>query len=288
MRSSPPIAFAALAALTALALAACSGGPGAASAVPSTATVPSASAAPSSASMTPGAPEPTSPLDPSGIDGRTFIGTAASARVVTDATKIRLSFADGRLSGTGGCNSMSGPYKVVDGTLALGPMAGTEMACAEPLMAQDAWLAGFLPGAAVALDSPTLTLRRDGLTLTLTDRTAADPDRPLQGTAWVLDGIVSKDTVSSVPAGVTAGITIEGDTAGVHTGCNTGSGTARVTGTAITFGPIATTAMRCGDAEMHVEQAVLGTLSGEVSYSIEAGTLTLTNGDRGLVFKAAD
>ena len=265
MRSTPLLL---LAVVAALALGACTGGTGTASARPSAAA-------------------PTDPANPAGLDGRTFVGTTVAGEDIADVTLIRLAFAGGGVSGSGGCNQMSGSYQVVDGKLVVGAMATTEMACQEPLMAQDAWLAGFLSGATVTLQGDTLTLDKDGTTLTLTDREVAEPDQPLMETAWVLDGIITGDAVSSVPEGVVAGLTMEGGTAAVQAGCNTGSASFEATDTTITFGPMALTRMACESPASDVETAVTSVLSGEVDYAIDAGTLTIMNGRQGLVFKSA-
>jgi heat shock protein HslJ len=164
----------------------------------------------------------------------------------------------------------------------------TDMACQEPLMKQDTWVGSFLGGAAVTLDGATLTLKNGEVTMTLTDREVADPDRPLVGTKWVVDGIIARDAVSSVPAGVTAWLTITGDTMQVDTGCNTGSATVQVTATTMTIGPMALTKKACQASAAAMEAAVVATLTGEVTYSIEADRLTITSkSGAGLMLRAA-
>lgn len=251
--------------LATIALAACGGGGGTPSA--------SASRAPSAS--------------PSGsLDGRTFLSTGITGHVLVPGSQVRLTFDNGTLGASAGCNSMSGAYQVVDGRLQVGQMATTEMGCAAPLMAQDQWLAGFLGGAGLILDGNALTLTKDGAVLALTDRVAADPDRPLLGTRWVVDGLVAGAAVSSVPAGVTASLAFTDGRVDVEAGCNRGGGSVEVTDTTITFAPIALTRMACPDPAMSVEQAVTAVLSGAVAYQIQADTLTLTAGDHGLVLRA--
>ena len=223
------------------ALAACTGGGGTATPAPS--------------------PSP-SVASPAGLDGRTFLSTAVTGHVLVPGSTVRLTFADGTLGATAGCNSMSGAYRIADGRLETGQMATTEMACAEPLMAQDQWLAGFLAGAGITLDGNTLTLAKEGVTMTLTDRVVADPDRPLLGTRWVVDGLVAGDAVSSVPAGVTAALTFSDGRVVVEAGCNRGGGGVEITDTTITFAPIALTRMACAEPAMAVEQAVTAVLAG--------------------------
>ena len=170
--------------------------------------------------------------------------------------------------------------------LVAGSLATTEMGCDEPLMAQDAWLADLLGGATMALDGDTLVLATGSVRLTLDDREIADPDRPLLGTRWVVDGMISRDAVSSVPAGVTAALTFSDGRVEVEAGCNRGGGTAEVGDTTITFGAVALTDMACAPDVMAVEGVVAAMLSGEVPYSIEAGSLTLGVGGVGLMLRA--
>ena len=133
----------------------------------------------------------------------------------------------------------------------------------------------------------TLSLTDGTVRLTLVDADVATPDLPLEGTRWVLDGILSGDTASSVPAGVTASIRIVGGRVEVEAGCNTGGGTVALTAETLTFGPIGLTKMGCEPGAMAVEQAVIGVLSRAVVYTIEADVLHLDAGGPGLTFRAA-
>jgi heat shock protein HslJ len=183
---------------------------------------------------------------------------------------------------------MSGQYALDDGRLVVGQLATTEMGCEPALMDQDAWLGGFLDGAIVAVSGDTLTLANDGVTLTLLDREVADPDRPLIGTRWVVDGLVSNDAVSSVPVAVVATLVFTPDGVAVEAGFNSGGGAVAIAETTLTFGPISLTEMACGPDAMAVEQAITSALTGTVAYAIEADTLTLAGaGTRaGLILRA--
>lgn len=263
-----------LAVASALLVAACSTSPGASPTPPPTADPAGSTAPPAGAAA-------------AGLDGRTFLSTDITGRTLVPGSQVRLTFGDGQVSANGGCNSMSGAYTIVNGMLIAGQLATTEMACDPALMAQDRWLAELLGGAGVTLAGDTLTLERAGVVLTLIDREVADPDRPLEGTRWVVDGIVAGDAVSSVPAGVTASITIADGRVSVEAGCNSGGGTVDVADDTITVGPIALTEMACAPAAMAVEQAVVAALTGQVAYTIEAGVLTLDAGVAGLVLRAS-
>ena len=270
MRSLPVLA---LSLATAALVAACGGG---SSATPS----PSATPAPSAAA--PGVAVPTL----ADLDGRTFIVTDSAGYEPVPGAEIALTFEDSRVAVHAGCNQMSGGYEITDGRLVVGPMMSTEMACEEPLMAQDQWVAGFLPDAAVTLDGDTLTLVKGDVTLIATDKEVARPDKPLVGTTWEVDGLVTGQAVSSMPAGVTASLVFADGTVAVRTGCNTGSGGAAIGDASVTFGPIGTTKMACEPAAMEVEQHVLSVLAGEVAYSIDADTLQLRGAGGGLDLRA--
>jgi heat shock protein HslJ len=264
---------------TAVVVGACSSGGPASPAAPSPAS-PATSAAPSAA---PGGG--TAPTD-ADLAGRIFIVTGANGHALVAGSETTLTFDAGRIGVHAGCNQMSGGYAIKDGRLDIGPMISTEMACAEPLMAQDQWISAFLPGAAITLDGDTLTLAKDGVTLTATDKTVVRPDKPLEGTTWVVESLVSNQAVSSMPAGVTASLEFTGGKVAVDTGCNKGHGSAAIGETAITFGPIGTTRMACAGPAGEVEDQVLKVLAGDVAWTIDADVLWLRGAAGGLDLRA--
>jgi len=251
--------------------------------------------------------EPTKPTDPpsstgpstpsgSGIDltGRAFIVTDTDGHEPVPGSQLRVSFDERGLGGTGGCNSFDGPRWVVESDVLRldGPIGMTAMAC-EPtaLMDQDAWLARFLSGEpTVALDGDTLTLEKGDVTITLVDEEVAEPDRQLQGTTWVLEGIIDGDAVSSVPAGTPIPtLTFTGTDLTVDTGCNTGGGTYAVDGDGLAVSPLRLTRMACSEpAGNELERTVVRTLEGRLTFEIDADVLTLTSGGRGLTYRAMD
>jgi heat shock protein HslJ len=229
------------------------------------------------------------PTDPprQGLDGRTFLSTAIDGRRLVAGSRVRLVFEGGTIGASAGCNSMGGPYALDGGILRAPQLAATEMACEPALMAQDQWLASLLDGAALTLEGDTLTLSKAGVTLALVDREVADPDRSLTGTTWVVEGLVSGETVSSVPAGVRATLTFGGGEVAVETGCNSGSGQAAIADGTIAFGTIGLTERACAQPLMAFEQAILVVLGPRVGYTIEADALTLDAGGNGLVLRAS-
>lgn len=234
------------------------------------------------------------PAPPAGLDGRTFLSTAVTrdgepVTLVAD-TRIRLSFTNGSISANAGCNMMGGTYTVDDDHLVVGPMFMTEMACDPARSAQDQWLADFLGSRPlVTLAGNDLVLATDDTTVTMLDREIAEPDLPLAGTTWTLESIVSGDSASSVPVGVTAALLFSADgTVAVQYGCNTGGGSYSTEGGAITFEQLAMTRMACRPPADGVEAAMLAVLNAEaISYVIDSSTLTLNAGDKGLQFTGA-
>lgn len=225
------------------------------------------------------------------LDGHTYLSTAIDGAALVPGTQVRVAFADGNLNASAGCNMMSGRYAVDGNRLAATELAMTEMGCDDARQHQDEWLAGLLGGVTFELRGDTLTLYDGTIRLTLLDEEVATPDQPLEATSWLLDGIVSGDAVSSVPAGVTAAIQVAAGRIDVNAGCNTGGGTVEVaadsasSGT-LTFGSIALTKMACEPEAMAVEAAMTTVLAGAVRYAIAADVLRLTAGDRGLTFRA--
>ena len=198
---------------------------------------------------------------------------------------MTLTFSDGRLTANAGCNTMGGQAAVLgDGTLQVNSMATTDMACGADLLAQDAWLAAFLPGAMADVGPEAMTLSKGAVTLSLIARRMTN--LPLEGTTWTVDGIVSGDAVSSVPEGVAATLVIHGGTASVYTGCNWGSVAVAVARGTIALSPMSMTARGCTDGAAPVEQGVLAVLEGVQPYLIDGDTLTIgTPGKAAIMLK---
>lgn len=217
------------------------------------------------------------------VEGRTYVAQSATGLTLVEGSDVRVSFADGSLNATTGCNTLAGGYTITDGKLAVPTMGSTMMACDQPLMDQEAAISKFLSSnPTITADGDNLTLTDGTITMEFLDREIADPDKPLAGTTWTVTGIITGEAVSSTTAGTSADMTITVDadgkgTAAVNAGCNTGQADVTVTDTAITFGPMALTKMMCDDAAMQLETAVTRSLSGEITYEIEAGVLTITD-----------
>ena len=232
----------------------------------------------------------------SDLDGTSWIATSVRERgqdrPLASGSTLRVGFSDGKIAVEAGCNHIGGGYTLSHGQLTTDSLASTDMGCEQALLDQDTWLAGTVFGSPLTArrDGDTLRLSRPGLEIVLTDRRVASPDAPLQGTAWLLDGVRQGSTVSSLPQGVhTPTLQIAADgTVRLHTGCNSGGTQATVHGSVLSLGPVVTTKMACADpAGQQLESAVLQVLSGDVTWAVTEQTLTLTHGDHGLVYRAA-
>lgn len=92
---------------------------------------------------------------------------------------LQLDFSDGRVSVSGGCNGIGGSYEREGDVLRVGMLVQTQMACAQPLMDQDAAISRLLEGelalATRDSDPPGLELTAaDGSRLTFTGAPTAD------------------------------------------------------------------------------------------------------------------
>lgn len=246
---------------------------------------------------------PNAGRDPNSVDlvGRTFIGDDVkvddSPQPLAQGTTLRVSFEKGTVGASAGCNSMSGPATWDSGVLIVDErmLSTTEMACSEPVMAQDTWLADLLTSKPRLIESTTtLTLTSDNTVVVLTDEESAVSDVDLTGTMWQLDSLATAGTVSSVPAGVESTVEFAADGGVVaFLGCNGGRGSYSVRGNHLVIEPLATTKKACPPPASDVESSVASLLQGKVAYSIDGNTLILTAtkvtgpGPTTLIYRAA-
>ncbi|MFH8757445.1 META domain-containing protein [Streptomyces atroolivaceus] len=187
---------------------------------------------------------------------------------------------DGKATGSLGCNRFTAEAAVDGDKVTVGPGTTTEMACDEDVQAFEKAMGRAFSGelrAAVAGrgDAKTLTLTTgagDSIALT------SEPPAPLAGTAWKVTGLVSGSVAASLPAGTEnkAHLTFgeDGSVEG-NLGCNTFHGKATVSGSTLTFGPLASTRKMCPGPEMDLERALQGVLEGRTTYEIEHRSLSI-------------
>jgi heat shock protein HslJ len=80
---------------------------------------------------------------------------------VLGESSIKVSFSDGRVSGSAGCNSFHGTYATEGRQIKVGPLATTRRACDEPLMTQEReFLAALSSAVTWTIDGNVLDMHR--------------------------------------------------------------------------------------------------------------------------------
>lgn len=74
-------------------------------------------------------------------------GNLPTPMVPPQITALTAEFADGRITGSGGCNRFMGGYEAQGEQLTIGPLASTFMACEPPIMDQESRYLTALQGA---------------------------------------------------------------------------------------------------------------------------------------------
>jgi heat shock protein HslJ len=210
------------------------------------------------------------------------------AKELVPNTRIRLNFGDdGALSFNAGCNQLGGEFSLDGDKLVMDEYGGTEMGCDPARLAQDEWLGKLLTERPTwKLDGDTLTLTRGSTALVLQDRAIVEPDLPIDGTTWTVDGVITKEVVEHFGSVPPATITIKDGRVVGSTGCNQFHGTVTHTATTLTFGELAVTDKACTGDAARLQDDVLARLKGELTYSIDHNRLELRRGDLGLTLIA--
>lgn len=232
----------------------------------------------------------TAAADETSPEGRTFVSDSVEGEQIPGGGPLTLSFANGQLSAFAGCNRGSGPADLADGHLST-QLATTMMGCPPPYGDADAWMGRFLEARpAWSLSGDTLTLTTDAATVTLRDKAVVDPDRPLVGTTWRVDTLVSEQAAmtSVVLERARPTVTLNADQSVTGwTGCNTFYGRAAVEGSTVTFMPVNIGGPVCAGELGDIERSIVGVLDGPVEALIDADRLTLSGAKgNGLVLRA--
>jgi heat shock protein HslJ len=106
--------------------------------------------------------------DPARLQGREWRVLTVSGERPPAAARIGIAFLpEGRIAGRSGCNRFTGRAEIGAGTISVGPLAGTRMACPPPLMAAESRFLGVLQDVrSYALQRGRLVLRSaDGRTI---------------------------------------------------------------------------------------------------------------------------
>jgi heat shock protein HslJ len=178
-----------------------------------------------------------------------------------------LVFQPGRVSGSDGCNRLTGPYErkgtpsasSADGALTFGQLAGTQMACPDSSDIERRFREALSGTSHWRINGNRLEFHgATGKPLAVFERRplppAAASASPLQGTAWQLVRFRGGDNTTLMPDDKTK-YTIAFGAGGQLTAridCNRGSGTWKSNGPSqLELGPLALTRAQCPEGSLH-------------------------------------
>ncbi len=215
--------------------------------------------------------------DVSSLEGVPWVLTAGIDVEGWEEFAPSATFEAGRVTGSTGCNSYSGPYTVDGETLELGMLTQTLIGCQPP--------ASEVETTFVAALQEVVGWRIDGEELVLLDSDDEELLRFEVGTpigSWEATGILRGDAFASPIAGteITATFSDEDELSG-SAGCNTYTATFTIDGGAIEITPPAATRKLCkGPAGvMQQESAYFEALASATGYRIDGKTLQLSSAD---------
>jgi heat shock protein HslJ len=228
---------------------------------------------------------PTAASDATALEGPTWRLTHlrgqedSAIEALPEAPTVR--FAAGQVQGFGGCNHLAGSYALDGDRLTLGRLAGTMMACAQPVMAVEAAYKQALSGVlhyAVAEGRLTLAAEPGGQPVLVF---AVVPPLQLEGVTWeVTEYNNGRRAVVNTLNGTTLTVSFQNGTLTGNAGCNTIHAPYTRDGDRLTIGPVAATRMHCNDkAVMEQERQFVAALESTTSWAIERDRLDLHRGD---------
>ena len=234
-----------------------------------------------------GATAAAGPVDASG-DWILTAGTAIGQPIpIVEGSRITLTIEGTSVGGQSACNQYFGELTVVDGIVRVGGLGGTEMACAEPVMASEsAYLTALGAVSGARMDGATLVLLGPGVELRY-EPLAPPPTAELIDTTWILDSLVQGDAVASTigePAmlRLNADGSLEGST-----GCRELTGRYVVRADEIVFTEFGAEG-ECAGGPADQDTHVVDVLGDGFTATVDGQQLTLTGkGGRGLIYGAA-
>ncbi len=230
-------------------------------------------------------------MDKSALEGATWrltqVGHAdGQLHAVPNSVEATATFANGAVSGSGGCNRYTASYTVNNGKLTLGLAAATMMACPEPraVIEQSLMAALAATRAYQIADGQLLWLDAGGQKIAAFK---AQQPTALKGVTWRATVYNNgRDAVVSLLEGseITAVFGADGTLSGAA-GCNHYRATYVIQESAITIQTPGATRKTCPepDGVMQQESAYLKALTTAATYAIQGQQLELRTADDALV-----
>jgi heat shock protein HslJ len=210
------------------------------------------------------------------------LDTTALVRGAGDVT-VTAQFTDGQMTGESGCNRYFTAYtaKPATGTMTLGPVGGTRIACTGKANdVEQAYLAALDNVQQYRATSDSLRLLDAGGKVLLR-YTAVDAAKAIKGD-WVVTSFYTGDALQSPVVGSTLTAKFEGKQVSGESGCNSFSGEYTVDGDAIAIGPLASTLRACADPAVDEQEAeYLQALALAKTFTVTGDRLDLFREDGG-------
>lgn len=192
--------------------------------------------------------------------------------------RVSMRFESGRLAGFAGCNNFSGGYSLDGDQLKIGPVASTQMACAEPGSAIEQAFHQALSG--------TLRYTIDGDSLSATSASGAtlrfrrEPPPQLAGATWKVTSFNNnRHAVVGVLGEASLTLSFKDGQVSGSAGCNVFHGKYSTEGSKLEVGPLATTRRACDEPLMTQEREFLAALASAVTWSIDGNVLDMHRAD---------
>jgi heat shock protein HslJ len=221
------------------------------------------------------------------LEGTAWVLDELPGHSLAGAGNVTLQFANGRASGSDGCNRFAGAFTADAKVLQFSQLAGTQMACAPEIMVQASAVTSALMATRAYRDAGQRLelLGADGKTVAIYK---AQPTQ-VEGTTWAVTGINNgKGGVASLVAdtNVTLEFGAEARASGTA-GCNRYTAGYTADKDALTFAPAAATRMMCATpGVMEQEHAFLQALTRVATMRMEGDRLELRADDGALMISA--
>ncbi|MGO4391694.1 META domain-containing protein [Variovorax sp. M-6] len=227
---------------------------------------------------------------PAAIEGPTWRLTDVrgfdAAALPVGPRSVTARFKGGRVDGFSGCNRYFGSYTFKDGRLAIGPLAGSMMACDDASMAVEKAVTRALSGAfRPMLAGDRLSLLSEGGEAMLAFK--AEPAPALAGLRSNITGFNNgRQAVVSPLLGTTLSLSFgEGIVKGFG-GCNTFRASYTADGDRIAVGPVAATRRACpAEGVMQQEREFIAALKSTTTWTFSGAFLDMhrPDGERTLI-----
>jgi heat shock protein HslJ len=205
---------------------------------------------------------------------------------IVAGTRITLNIDGTQAGGGSGCNTYGGTIQISGTTIKISTLSMTEMACqdARVMASEAAYLAELPRVTAAARDGSSLVLTGPQVELRFVLLPPL-PNADLVGPVWVLDSLISGETVSSTQgAEATLQLTTDGAISGT-TGCRSFGGRYTISGTHVGVTDLVTDKRACASDLVGQDEHVLAVIGKGFTVTITGNSLTLAADGTGLGYR---